>query len=541
MRAMHVDAFFEYCMGNPHDYYMQLPQPGPFVGEARDGVALEEDLALRALVPQWKPKRGRKRAEERDIDEDKAAKRPQLDTSVGALHQTGFQDHSVTFPHSAIPFSAYPDADGQDPWLTASSAFPAASASNQQGQDLRWRLPGRDTSPANYPQSAIISRGNHPSDALMSAEPRSAVTPVSGEKSRSRRRHGPAVSSAWPTSNGSASGKARGRPPNKSTSGSFSTFLLSTNRDSPQAQPTTTTQASTNSAAQNPPNNVSSPYNQSPTPANNGRPSKLQVQVPQHRGAPVRLATPPTLLVNGVNDTTIGHTGGSHEAPRGNSPGGTQPGVAGADTRISVNDLVRTLSGELLQARLTGRPTPLSPEEAQAVASAMVVQLSTIYSQLPHGLPPSFMAFQIGVGHHFGLPAPNGAVINIHVDRHISDTSTGRNDGYASDTSGTQYTITIEYKAACHFSVQVTLGDSSLSTGSIETAKQSIQNVEVQRGSGAIHDATDLDLNEDDQDDHVSEASWKQRYLKLRSHMQKKERALLQYKRKIMDSVMADI
>jgi hypothetical protein len=31
----------------------QLPPSGPFVSESRDGVLLEEDLALRALVPQW--------------------------------------------------------------------------------------------------------------------------------------------------------------------------------------------------------------------------------------------------------------------------------------------------------------------------------------------------------------------------------------------------------------------------------------------------------------------------------------------------------
>ena len=39
----------------------------------------------------------------------------------------------------------------------------------------------------------------------------------------------------------------------------------------------------------------------------------------------------------------------------------------------------------------------------------------------------------------------------------------------------------------------------------------------------------------------VSEATWKQRFLKLRAQMQKKERAISQYKRKIVESVMADI
>jgi hypothetical protein len=50
------------------------------------------------------------------------------------------------------------------------------------------------------------------------------------------------------------------------------------------------------------------------------------------------------------------------------------------------------------------------------------------------------------------------------------------------------------------------------------------------------------DLDEDDDLNYpVSEATWKQRYSKLRAQMQKKDRALSSYKRKIVESVMADI
>jgi hypothetical protein len=50
------------------------------------------------------------------------------------------------------------------------------------------------------------------------------------------------------------------------------------------------------------------------------------------------------------------------------------------------------------------------------------------------------------------------------------------------------------------------------------------------------------DLDEDDDLSYpVSEATWKQRYSKLRAQMQKKDRALSSYKRKIVESVMADI
>lgn len=528
MRAMHVDAFFEYCMGNPHVYYTQLPPSGSFVSESRDGVPLEEDLALRALVPQWKPKRGRKRVGERDLDEGKATKRPQLDTSVGALYHGGAHDHSVTFPQSAIPFSAHPDTEGHDPWMTASSAFPGPTAPDQQGQDLKWRLPPRDTSPANYPQSAIIPRGTHSSADLMSAEPQSAVTPVSGEKSRARRKHGPAVSSAWPSSNGSATGKGRGRPPNKSSAGSFSTFLLSTKRESPQLQPTPALQSSSLAGSQNSPNVTQ----QSPTSVSSGRPSKLQLQVPQHSGAPVRLATPPTLLVNGVNDATLAQAEKPQEVPQSVNTGAEDHPVVGAGAQINVDHLVRSLSSELLQAPLSGRTARLNPEEAQALASAMVVKLAAVCSQLPHGLPPSFMAFHLGVGHHFGLTTPNGTLMTVNACRGSERDAVN---------SGPQYTVNVEYKAACQFSMKVALGEPNPGPTPAGAVKQTATSTEIQPETSGNGDIADTDLEEDDLGHPVSEAIWKQRYLKLRAQMQKKEQALSQYKRKIMESVMAEI
>lgn len=536
MRAMHVDAFFEYCMGNPHAYYTQLPPSGSFVSEPRDGVPLEEDLALRALVPQWKPKRGRKRVEERDLDEGKAAKRPLLDTSVGALYHGGSHDHSVTFPQSAIPFSAHPDTEGHDPWMTASSAFPP-TASDRQGQDLRWRLPPRDTSPANYPQSAIIPRGTQSSADLMSAEPQSAVTPVSGEKSRARRKHGPAVSSAWPSSNGSATGKGRGRPPNKSSAGAFSTFLLSTKRESPQLRPTPAFRSCSLAGSQNSPNVTQ----QSPTPVSSGRPSKLQLQVPWHSGAPVRLATPPTLLVNGVNDATPVQAEKPQEAPQSVNAGREDHPVAGLGAQMNVDHLVRSLSSELLQAPVSGRTARLNPEEAQALASAMVVKLAALYSQLPHGLPPSFMAFHLGVGHHFGLTTPNGTFMTVNVDSAPNANKACRGPERDSVNSGPQYTVHVEYKAACQFSMKVVLEEPSPGVTPAGAVKKTPTSTDTQPETSANGNIAEADIEEDDLGHPVSEAVWEQRYLKLRAQMQKKEQALSQYKRKIMESVMADL
>ncbi|CEJ56676.1 hypothetical protein PMG11_02876 [Penicillium brasilianum] len=547
MRAMHVDAFFEFCLGHPHPYYTQLPPSGPFVSESRDGVPLEEDLALRALVPQWKPKRGRKRADERELEEDKAAKRPQLDTSVAGLHPRVFPTHNIPFPQSAIPFSAYPTED--DPWMTASSSFPPPSTSDQQGNDLHWRLTERETSPAGYPQSAIIPRETQPSEALMSAEPRSAVTPSSGEKTRARRRHGPAVSSAWPNSNGPIAGKGRGRPPNKtSTSGSFSTFQVNSSRDSSQVPLPRVAQSSPLVVNEEPSNAVSnSTFNPSSTPVNQGRPGKLQLQVPQHQGAPVRLATPPTLLVNGVNGALVPQAQGPNQSQSANTldnvrqiGGFAEHEVTTSETRISLDDIMRTLSNELLHARITGRPTPIAPQEARALASALVVNLTNIYSQLPSSLPSTYLAFQLGIGRHFGLPGNSQNTVAITTDNASTHTTMAGKLGPSESLDATRYTVSFEYNASSRFTLQVLLAnsDTGVSTRTFNQAAIAPHNShELDQDDGL----PDLGNDDDDFDHTVSDATWKQRYMRLRMQMQKKERSLSQYKRRIVEAVMADI
>lgn len=556
MRAMHIDAFFEYCMGLPHVYYTQLPPSGPFVSECRDGVLLEEDLALRALVPQWKPKRGRKRVEDRYTEEDKKAKRPQLDTSVGALQQGSFQSHSVTFPQSAIPFSAFPDdMESNDPWMAATSSFPNGSAAEQQGQDLRWRLPERDASPANYPHSAIIPRSHLPSDVLMSAEPRSAVTPSSGEKSRSRRRHGPAVSSAWPNSNGLSTGKGRGRPPNKiSSSGAFSTFQVNTNQESSQT-PNHDMQTHPISLDANSSQPFQPPsYNQTPTPISQGRPNKLQLQVPRHSGAPVRLATPPRLIVNGVNGAVLP---GSEEPRVGRQISITETSNNGTNSQTSasngqtnanivpnpsIDDIARALSPELLRARLIGRTEALTPDEASSLASAVVINLSSLYSQFQLNTPSLLLAFHLGIGHYFGFAGTNPGSLVIKVER-VNPRKDGSRDvpGSAGSLADFEYTISHEYKTSGQFSMQIMLGNVNQTMGAAGASNHTSRAMGSSRGVINNNKSVDLDLDDDDPTQPVSEATWKQRYVRLRAQMQKKDQALSQYKRKIVESVMADI
>ena len=53
---MHVDAFFDFLLQRPSTYWTDLPSDSdPVADSERDGVAAEDDMALRALMPQLNP------------------------------------------------------------------------------------------------------------------------------------------------------------------------------------------------------------------------------------------------------------------------------------------------------------------------------------------------------------------------------------------------------------------------------------------------------------------------------------------------------
>lgn len=327
---MHVDAFFEFCLRKSHPYYTQIPSPAaPYPEHGRDGVPMEEDLALRALHPESRPKRGRRKTEDKD-DGDKAlspvAKRLHLDTTTTPDVDSFSSAHSALFPHSGLPSSSQNDdiesyVENLDSWTAASAMTPSSVVTTTAGaansahpatgntpvQHFRWRLSGREVTPSTpHPQSAITPRTATPEFD----EPQSAITPSS--KGRSRRRHGPAVSSAWPSSGNPVTGKLRGRPPsNRSVrDGPFSTFPANPKtKEGPtidlQGSPTVPTpisslnETSEHSQFNFPLSNVKSPLRAQSL---GGKPSNLHLQVPQRLGGPVRLATP-TVLVNGESET----------------------------------------------------------------------------------------------------------------------------------------------------------------------------------------------------------------------------------------------
>ncbi|KAK8248208.1 ARS binding protein 2-domain-containing protein [Phyllosticta capitalensis] len=324
MRALHVDGFFDFLRGKAHNYLHTIPPPEGPVPEVRDGVALEEDLAVRALDPTFRPKRGRRRVDGMDDGGNPTPpKRPQLDTSFA--FNTPQHSHTA-YAQSALALSAHPN-DYNDPWAAAS----LSAANSQRGLEPHSAVaaPGshqfrfnQDNPHTPHPLSAVSPMTDRPPDSAFPDDPSSAVTPST---KRQRRRHGPAVSSAWPSSNGSAGGKIRGRPPqNRSVrNGPFVTFPAN-----PHAKEGPTVGLRRHSSGQTPVDQsvgqqlleasqqgrqIHSAYQFPPTPASatqagqmggqmaavhNRAGQRLSLQVPQHQGGPVHLVTP-TVLVNG--------------------------------------------------------------------------------------------------------------------------------------------------------------------------------------------------------------------------------------------------
>lgn len=291
MNSMHVKAFFEYLMNIPNEYWTQIPKGSDPLGEPfREGVAVEDDMALRALLPHIRPKRGRKRPED-DDQPFTPVQRPRLSPASG-IDETrtpatqpwmGNTDSTHLNPHSEGPRSAIP------PWGATDAA---------QRPFAQW------------PQSAITptTRGPFWDDPN---EPRSAITP--SKLKPSQRRGVKNVSSAWKTGPES-NGKTRGRPPinrtpidgqsfssatwpsNQQTTGS-STPLNSLPPDQSISSSETTAPAPTMAQyASIEPERRTSASGQVPTMQQDGpRPARpsISLQVPQRPPSSVRLASPP--------------------------------------------------------------------------------------------------------------------------------------------------------------------------------------------------------------------------------------------------------
>lgn len=407
---MHVDAFFAYLIEKPHHYYTKIPTfQDPSSESGRDGVPPEEDLALRALLPESRPKRGRRKAEDKEAESDWAlspVKRPRLDTSLTPA------DFESLFPGPLVP-SAHENGEVDryvkpfDPWAAASAGplhtnLSAHSPLNRSasalpgGQQHRWRLNNwrintQDNTPATpYPHSALNPTSTHLPDAGF-LEPMSAITPgSSGKKARSRRRHGPAVSSAWPSTGNPLTGKFRGRPPaNRSVrDGPFSTFPAKPpeSREAPTMDLRRSPSAPSPLASRGENENrtqltnfiqqlpLGAPQRQPP-----GRKTGLQLQVPERTGGAVHLATP-TFMLNGKSThQSASITNHSDEGESDTEVYLTSHRQPDRCLASSMERLLKCLTARILKAGYVDGTSPLDLDLAKQLAEKSIETLRSSY------------------------------------------------------------------------------------------------------------------------------------------------------------------
>lgn len=423
MRAMHIDAFFEYLLDKQHAYFIDVPKVNEPYASTRDGVAAEEDLAIRALDPSLRPKRGRRRNSE--IEAEDAADVVKRQPPQNALPASAY-------PSSALPMSAHPDGGG-DPWAIASAVTPhnfAPWARNQNGSQsaintsapsqLRWQIQGpqqRDQSP--QPMTAHPTTMTSQFEGSFETEPKSAITP----SSRKRRKHGPAVSSAWNAS-GAPGAKPRGRPPASRNlqDGPFTTFPADPANEKGATQsyqaPPTQMEAYPATEDQTEPVNAPPPLTKrhSDGPPKKGR---LSLQVPAHTGGPVRLATPPRVLVNGETDDTERPLTlspmGDDVAPAPNPPApapqlNNRRPLTFADKEMpgfAFGILQRALASDLLRADLIGRSHRLTSDEARRLADAILERFNvpvTDGTAARDDIARLTAASWLGLGEHMNVP-----------------------------------------------------------------------------------------------------------------------------------------
>lgn len=343
---MHIDAFFDYLLGNEHPYWTQIPtDANPICGDGRDGVAGEDDMALRSLLPHIKPPRGRRKPE---YDLNKSpSQRPRL-ASPNVLG-----DIAASHSHVSDPWTAHPD--GQRPFLFPPTGEIRSSILPGSATVFPWPSELSQTPMTAYPQSAMTPINGR---GFWGDEPHSAITP-SKAKLLGRRHGAKAVSSAWRSGGTSSTGKTRGRPPNNRSVDTpmsatpdagrgFQTSMF--DKNAPQsAHPMSTTVTlfpdNPTSVVTSEPTAVQTPTSAGPNSSSRpGRPGRLSLQVPERQGGNVRLATPPppVVMVNGQTAQGGNETNGPSTSRAGSSVVNQTP-TASASTERSDSAVHQTI------------------------------------------------------------------------------------------------------------------------------------------------------------------------------------------------------
>ncbi|CAK7270957.1 hypothetical protein SEPCBS119000_004354 [Sporothrix epigloea] len=206
MHSMHVDAFFDYLMDRPHPYWTHIPTAlSPLDQHLRDGVAAKDDMALRALVPEIKPRRGRRRPDDDEHDVSGRRSSPQRQRLDGYADDPSIPD---------LTAGRWPaQADGTrcfDQRQLPRYQLPDAVPGRLQIATPMWSADDPTQPSLTTCQQSLIVPSTQICDHV--DETPSVTVPVSSRKTG--RRHGAkVVSSAWRSGGSGAAGRIRGRPP----------------------------------------------------------------------------------------------------------------------------------------------------------------------------------------------------------------------------------------------------------------------------------------------------------------------------------------
>lgn len=342
---MHVDAFFEYLLENPHPYWTEIPlDPNPISEGGRDGVAAEDDMALRSLLPHIRPRRGRKRPYDESLSRSPSQKpkmEPESDQNNQRVTGPSMDQHQLD-----LWAAGQPDVRSSTYLFTPDHFNSMSMDLATQGRPTNEDFNQTPMTAQSYPGVTLATAGNSWPEQRGDSNP--GTTPT---KTKTSRRHGAkVVSSAWRSGGPGGSGKVRGRPPlNRPTSQTYSqgeaatsSFSSFPSASAPNASPPTAfihpslhhspqlmdaslqqdpmmtpgmnNPAATMTTAHHPQHRtggMQQGYNMTgqsnaETQSRGSRQmrSRLSLQVPERIGAEVRLATPqgqqqvPTVMVN---------------------------------------------------------------------------------------------------------------------------------------------------------------------------------------------------------------------------------------------------
>lgn len=245
---MHVDAFFEYLRGQSHVYWSQLPTQDDPVPEERDGVPNEEDLALRALLPETRPKRGRKRAEEKEPDASgetrNVARRRRVDSHPLPETVRDYWSRDTPEERRADPFDERKMLEARlEAWAAAGTA-PLAGEPHHRASEPHISTASPDFHQDRRQTHPVYRRPADKSPNINHFSPSAVEHADSLETAtRPRRRTGTVVSAAWRSSGAAEGSKLRGRPPNNRnlSDGPYTTFPiipeLRTSQTAPSLEP----------------------------------------------------------------------------------------------------------------------------------------------------------------------------------------------------------------------------------------------------------------------------------------------------------------